>query len=284
MCLDCGCHQPLNQHGDARHITYPDLQDAAVASGITPQQAAENIAATTHEIHLTPAPAEAFSARAARPVLISDIDGVLAFLTETITTALNAHFGTNVVVSQMHNYWIEQDLPSAQRAWLEHQFQRGVFYENCAPDYAAIAALGAMHLDGYHVIVSSDRPAHTRPETDRWLAEWRVPHDEVVINGPGSKKALVAAHGPEHPAVLFDDDPSKATTIARPGVEVWSPQRPWTPKDWKRYPNYWVFPDWDSVLERLGVHAEVSVPQLTHTAGPAYTPHGGAPRSHEGAA
>lgn len=280
ICLDCGCHQALNLHGDDRHITYADLQDAATASGVSPEQAVDNIVATTAELHTAQAPSDAFAERATRPVLVSDIDGVLAFLTETIVTALNAHFGTSIVVSQMRDYWVEQDLPPSQRVWLEHQFQRGVFYENSAPDYSAIAALGAMHLDGYHVVVSSDRPAHTRPETDRWLANWRVAHDEAVINGPGSKKAVLAAHGPDNPAVLFDDDPSKATTIARPGVEVWSPMRPWTLKNWQRYPHYWVFPDWTAVLDRLGVNAEAAIPQFSQTAGPAYALHGLAPRPH----
>lgn len=46
MCLDCGCLQPGNDHGDGRHITYADLAAAAGASGISPLEAAANIIAT----------------------------------------------------------------------------------------------------------------------------------------------------------------------------------------------------------------------------------------------
>ncbi|HEY7295454.1 MAG TPA: hypothetical protein VH916_10450 [Dehalococcoidia bacterium] len=45
MCMDCGCHQPNDDHGNPEHITYSALQRAARASGIDPQTAAERIQA-----------------------------------------------------------------------------------------------------------------------------------------------------------------------------------------------------------------------------------------------
>jgi hypothetical protein len=43
MCLDCGCGEPNESHGDDRHITMKQIQDAAKASEISPQEAAQNI-------------------------------------------------------------------------------------------------------------------------------------------------------------------------------------------------------------------------------------------------
>lgn len=43
MCVSCGCDEPESDHGDPRHITLAQLEEAAQAAGITPQQAAENI-------------------------------------------------------------------------------------------------------------------------------------------------------------------------------------------------------------------------------------------------
>jgi len=43
ICLSCGCGEPNERHGDSRHITQDDLQQAAQAAGISPQQAAQNI-------------------------------------------------------------------------------------------------------------------------------------------------------------------------------------------------------------------------------------------------
>jgi hypothetical protein len=43
MCMSCGCGQPNNDHGDSRNITQNDLNNAAQAAGISPNQAAQNI-------------------------------------------------------------------------------------------------------------------------------------------------------------------------------------------------------------------------------------------------
>jgi hypothetical protein len=43
MCLDCGCGQPNDDHGDPRHITMQEIEDAAKASGISPREAVQNI-------------------------------------------------------------------------------------------------------------------------------------------------------------------------------------------------------------------------------------------------
>jgi uncharacterized protein YidB (DUF937 family) len=44
MCVSCGCGQANNDQGNKRNITENDLIKAAQAAGISPQQAAENIA------------------------------------------------------------------------------------------------------------------------------------------------------------------------------------------------------------------------------------------------
>jgi hypothetical protein len=44
MCLDCGCGEPNERHGDDRHITMDDVKAAADASEISVDEAAQNIA------------------------------------------------------------------------------------------------------------------------------------------------------------------------------------------------------------------------------------------------
>lgn len=46
MCLDCGCNEVLNDHGDPDHILLPGLQAAADASGVSLTAAAQNILGT----------------------------------------------------------------------------------------------------------------------------------------------------------------------------------------------------------------------------------------------
>jgi hypothetical protein len=43
MCLDCGCGEPSERHGDDRHIVMDDIQAAAKASEISVDEAKRNI-------------------------------------------------------------------------------------------------------------------------------------------------------------------------------------------------------------------------------------------------
>jgi hypothetical protein len=43
MCASCGCGEPNEQHGDSSHITQAQIENAAKAADITPQQAAQNM-------------------------------------------------------------------------------------------------------------------------------------------------------------------------------------------------------------------------------------------------
>jgi predicted NBD/HSP70 family sugar kinase len=44
MCLDCGCGELNESHGDSRHITMDSIQSAAQASDISLEEAIRNIA------------------------------------------------------------------------------------------------------------------------------------------------------------------------------------------------------------------------------------------------
>ncbi len=44
MCLDCGCGEPNERHGDERHIIMDDVRAAAEASELSVEEAARNIA------------------------------------------------------------------------------------------------------------------------------------------------------------------------------------------------------------------------------------------------
>src|SRR4051812_9676889 len=43
MCLDCGCGEPNERHGDDRHISMDDIRAAAEASEISVEEATRNI-------------------------------------------------------------------------------------------------------------------------------------------------------------------------------------------------------------------------------------------------
>ena len=43
MCASCGCGKPNDQHGDARHITMDQVQQAAKAADISPEEVTKNL-------------------------------------------------------------------------------------------------------------------------------------------------------------------------------------------------------------------------------------------------
>lgn len=49
MCVSCGCGEPNERHGDDRHITQDDLDQAAAAAKISADEVARNIGATAQQ-------------------------------------------------------------------------------------------------------------------------------------------------------------------------------------------------------------------------------------------
>jgi hypothetical protein len=194
-----------------------------------------------------------FAAEVTRPLVVCDIDNVLAFQAEAACTAVNARFGASYLTSRLTAYPLTNLLEPEQRDWLTAHTTREPWIANLAPDREAMRALAAIRDTRHRVLVASDRPATVADATAKWLDANQVPRDGQVLGGPGSKRTALAANNPASPAVLIDDDPAKWLTIARPGVEVWCPQRPWTPASWRQYPNVRVFTDWAEVLGRLRI-------------------------------
>ena len=57
MCLDCGCGEPNERHGDDRHITMDDVKAAAEASEISVDEAARNISDGMRQAQRSPSAA-----------------------------------------------------------------------------------------------------------------------------------------------------------------------------------------------------------------------------------
>lgn len=235
-CLDCGCRSPFDDHGDERHFTLADLAAAADATGISVLQAAANIRDTL------PVPGPL-------PRLYVDIDGTLAFQPEGSIIAVNAKFGTRHLIPEATTYPWVAGLPKDQRDW-QHG-QQPILDANLAPDTLAVDVLRRAAKHGYPVTVCTEREPSLGDITRAWVAYWRIPCDQVAVVGPGGKKALMEPHGEDSPAVLIDDAPANEQ-LARPGVSVWVPARPWTPQD-KPAGRVWRFSGWNAAAFALGL-------------------------------
>lgn len=185
----------------------------------------------------------------AKPALFCDIDGVLAFQPEGDILAVNARFGSSWLVADVTRFPFSSMLPDDQAAWLKRN--RPVIAANMAPDTRAVRVLQKAVKAGYDVTVCTERPPALEALTRAWLAFWQVPGaEDAQVVGPGGKEALLAPYGEDNPALLVDDSP-RNWTLARPGVQVWTPERPWTPPD--APDGVTRFGDWRDLKKALGL-------------------------------
>ncbi len=201
-------------------------------------------------------PLDAYQNEALKPTLLFDTDDVICFEADVLCDVLNAGFGLGLEVSKLTQRH-PMPIKKKQKKWLNRWHNQPIAYVNLAPDFKAIAAITTLHDEGYHIILSSDRDPSCRQVTQQWYDAWQVPYDAVAVNGPQTKEAIIATHGPNNPIILIDDDARRMFTLPRDGVQVWSPLRPWTPSKIPTQ-NTWVFTDWVDVLTRLAPQTFVS--------------------------
>ena len=168
-----------------------------------------------------------------RPALVFDCDGILCFTAEALCTALNARFGTTYS-PQGQSFFpgtlLVHKLPAGQAGWLEQEMRLPAFVAAYAPDFHALDALRDSWDAGFSVSVVTEREPDLQDATTDWLHDWGAPPVPVIAVGAGNKPAYLGAkYGPGNDAVLIDDNPAVEITIARPGIDVWTPERPYTP-------------------------------------------------------
>ena len=139
MCLDCGCRIVDTDHGDPAHITLDDLQAAAAATGISPEQAAANIVMT-----LAFADDDSNDAQAVK----TDIAGLHVLKTqEERRYALGLAYPALVAPGRGadgYNDWIsEAALEKAAWEWMTNRREIGMFHKD-----------GSM-FDGHATVVES---------------------------------------------------------------------------------------------------------------------------------
>jgi len=248
---------PNADHGHPGNFLLAELEKAAAAGGTSAAEAAWNIPRTL-TVATSPAwPPEPYHA-ASRPTLAWDVDGILAFTAEAIVAALNARFDTGYdAMSQgfFPGTFVSSALPAEEAAWLGQQLSSGEFgiYGACAPDWHAIDTMLDASAAGYPTVIITERPAVVADQTRSWLRSWTGQQPpQVVAVGRGNKPAYMGARfGPGNPAILVDDNPAVRMTIAREGIEVWTPQRPYTPAPGR--PHARTFGNWPAARYWLGI-------------------------------
>lgn len=250
MCVTCGCGLPADRHGDKDHLVVKRLQRAADAAGLPLMEAAWNVPRT-----LAAAGTGEGGPLPDRPALVFDCDGILSFTSEALCTALNARFDTAYSPQDQLFFpgtLLAAKLPPEQAGWVAEQMRSPAFVSAYAPDFHALDCLRDSWDAGFSVSVATERAPELADATTGWLHDWGAPPVPVHAVGSGQKPTWMAArYGVGRTAVLIDDNPAAAVTIARDGIEVWAPARPYTPVITRD--NVRRFTTWADVRHWLGL-------------------------------
>lgn len=235
------------------------LRQVAHAGNTSLSEAAWNIPRTLQVASVPGWPPEPFHA-ATRPTLIWDVDNVLAFTGEAICGALNARFGSDYDVMTQTFYQgtlLPGQLPGGQASWLMAELATFRIFATCAPDWRAIDTMTAAQAAGYHCWIVTERAPDLAAKTADWLKSWGVRNPPAVTAvGVGNKPRVISSrYGayrlPGSAAVLIDDNPLTRMTVAREGLDVWLPARPYN--GGPERPHTRSFTDWQQARYWLGL-------------------------------
>ena len=193
MCLDCGCFEPENSHGDPAHITMAALKAAADADGIAPEKAAANILTT---VTLTAAGQRAAGTGSAAKTLDTAACRVLKASDELQFTFGLAYPSLRPDRARAADGFIDAVRPEVLEKtawdWLANQRKIGLFHKD--------------GFDGHGTVVES--------------TIWRAPDWEIVSPVDGS--SVVVKAGDWLVGVRWDD---YGWRLVKEGIiNGWSPE------------------------------------------------------------
>lgn len=220
MCLDCGCLDPINTHGNPEHFTSSDVSYLANLNEIPPNQVVRNISQTWAMSQLT---LDQIANRY-ETLVISDIDNTLCRYSEAMLTIANIELGTSFTFSQWTTY--EPKFGQDFKQLSEQIRENKTFWRALPPDTAAIEMLNKLSDDGFTVVIGSNRPPELADVTIQWLDTYGVKRAGQVLEGPSSKPSLIGSE----PTILLDDNPAFWVQLQRPNLQIFSPRKPYTPE------------------------------------------------------
>lgn len=152
MCLDCGCLEPANSHGDDAHITLDDLQAAAEASGITPEQAAANILTTVTLMAKGDLPGGATDQAAAKSEFAAvNIIKTVPTRRYSLGPAYPAMVAPGTGADGFNDFISEEALERAAWSWMTKSREIGLFHQDGLEGHATVVESYLWRGPDWHV-------------------------------------------------------------------------------------------------------------------------------------
>lgn len=161
------------------------------------------------------------------PVIVLDLDDVLANLRESLYRTLLTATGVDFHWRQWTHYDLRQ-LYAIEEAPLHALLLRERALEVCEPEPGAAAATRALRALGYHVRIITARGWHPEAEllTRVWLEQHGIEHDTLaVVPLAGDKLEQIEAR--DQVVLAVDDHPRHIERYREVGIPAVVVDRPW---------------------------------------------------------
>lgn len=138
-----------------------------------------------------------------------DLDGVTADIGPELLYRLSLE-GIDVSAG-FRQFKIEEQF-NVRKGWIGEQFADPTFFLNAKPFEDAWTMINKWFSKGHDIFFITCRWESNRPETERWLDEWDLPYNELVMQCTHGEKWL-AMEDREIPVLIEDRDSEVKATL-----------------------------------------------------------------------
>jgi len=174
-----------------------------------------------------------------------DIDDVICQTNPLILRLLKEFYGVDIRWEWLTSYYFARTkgFPLTQeqvdRAYGEFTAGASLAAEPLA---GAREALLSLRAAGHRLCLITARPESMKGDTEKWLAEYGIPYDELIFSG---RKHLIEKIG-----YWVEDKGSQAKLLAESGKPVFLMDYPWNRRT-RRHPNIRRVRNWAEIMDLL---------------------------------
>lgn len=145
-----------------------------------------------------------------------DLDGVIADVTTELVFRLNK-LGIKSNPDEWTSMYVEERHPELPKGWASQQFKDPVFFLNAMADESAFYCINRWFYSGDDVFIVTCRPEELREITERWLDEWGIPYNNLIMDAKRYSKFEILLD--LQCSVMIEDDGQEADNVAAHGIE-----------------------------------------------------------------
>jgi uncharacterized HAD superfamily protein len=144
-----------------------------------------------------------------------DLDGVIANVIPELVIRLGK-LGIKSNPEEWTSMYVEERHPELPDGWASQQFQDPVFFLNAMADESAFYCINRWFYSGDDIFIVTCRPNELRDVTERWLDEWGIPYNQLIMGAKRHAKFEILQEN--NCVVMIEDDGKEADNAAANGI------------------------------------------------------------------